>query len=147
MAQLTKGLTVEWAASADTLPTSGWAKIPDIIKIPTLVGTPSTHDVTTIYDNMKTYIEGLADNGGALAFGANFTPALFSEMTKMETAQKTDDIWFRVGLPSPLNKAYTFRGTVSMLSNDEWTPDNPMQGSLNITPTTELTLGDYTPEG
>lgn len=145
MAQLTKGLVVEWVADSDGSPGESWAKIPDIIKIPTMVGTPSTHDVTTIYNEMKVYIEGLADNGGTLGFGVNFTPELFAEYEKIKTAQNTDDPWFRVGMPAPLNKAYQFRGTAYMPSNDEWSPDNPMQGTLNITASTDITLETYTP--
>ena len=120
MAQLTKGLVVEWVADSNGSPGASWTKIPSIIKIPTLVGTPSTHDVTDIYNEMKVYIDGLADNGGTLAFGINFTPEVFAEYEKIKKAQETDDPWFRVGMPAPLNKAYQFRGTVSMLSNDEW---------------------------
>lgn len=145
MAQLTKGLVVEWVADSDGSPSTPWAKIPSIIKIPSLVGTPSTHDVTDIYNEMKVYIEGLADNGGTLAFGINFTPEVFEEIEKIQAAQATEDPWFRVGMPAPLNKAYQFRGTVSIPSNDEWTPDNPMQGTLNITASTDITLEEYTP--
>lgn len=144
MAQLTKGLVVEWAPDTDGNPGT-WARIPDITKIPTMVGTPSTHDVTTIYNEMKVYIEGLADNGGTLGFGVNFTPELFAEYEKIKTAQETDDVWFRVGMPAPLNKAYQFRGTAYMPSNDEWAPDNPMQGTLNVTASTDITLETYTP--
>lgn len=145
MAQLTKGLVVEWVADSDGSPGASWTKIPSIIKIPTLVGTPSTHDVTDIYNEMKVYIDGLADNGGTLAFGINFTPEVFAEYEKIKKAQETDDPWFRVGMPAPLNKAYQFRGTVSMLSNDEWSPDNPMQGTMNITASSDITLVAYTP--
>lgn len=145
MAQLTKGLVVEWVADSDGSPSTPWTKIPSIIKIPSLVGTPSTHDVTDIYNEMKVYIEGLADNGGTLAFGINFTPEVFDEIEKIQAAQATEDPWFRVGMPAPLNKAYQFRGTVSIPSNDEWTPDNPMQGTLNITASTDITLEEYTP--
>ena len=48
-------------------------------------------------------------------------------------------------MPKPLNKAYVFRGTASILANDEWTPDNPMQGTLNLTATSSVELTDYTP--
>ena len=67
MAQLTQGISLEWvAASGSEEPKEGWAKIPDVTSIPTLVGAPSNHDVTTLYDKQKVYIEGLPDNGGAL---------------------------------------------------------------------------------
>lgn len=145
MAQLTQGILVQWAADNEGEPQSTWTTIPEIISIPTLIGTPATHDVTTIYNTMKTYIEGLPDNGGALAFGVNFTPEVFTTVNTIQTAQKTEDPWFRVALPAPLNKAYQFRGTVSIPSNEEWTPDNPIQGNINITPSTDITLEDYTP--
>lgn len=144
MAQLSKGLVVEWAADQDGSPASTWTKIPEILKIPTLIGTPSTHDVTTIYNTMKVYIEGLSDNGGALAFGVNFTPEMFAELKKMQTAQQSEDIWFRVGMPAPLNQAYQWKGTIGGIpSNDEWTPDMPLQGTIYITPSTDLTLAQY----
>lgn len=143
MAQLTEGLVVEWVADSSGTPGSVWSKVPDIIKIPTLVGTPSTHEVTTIYDKMKTYIEGLPDNGGILGFGINFTKEAFDEVKKMEAAQKTDDIWMRVGMAAPINQAYQFRCTVAPLANDEWSPDNPMQGTLNVTATTGIDLVEY----
>ena len=38
-----------------------------------------------------------------------------------------------------------FRGTASILANDEWTPDNPMQGTLNLTATSSVELTNYTP--
>lgn len=146
MAQLTKGLTFEWAPGADSLPTSGWTKIPDIQSIPTLIGTPSNHDVTTIYDDQKTYIEGLADNGGTLAFKGFMTPELISENDKIIKSQASRDVWFRVGLPSPLNKAYAWTGTSAILSNDEASPDNPLQCTMNVTATSSVSFADYTSE-
>lgn len=146
MAQLTKGLVVEWSLpSEETGEATSWKKIPSIISIPTLIGTPSTHDVTSIYNDMKVYIDGLVDNGGTLGFGVNFEPEIFTTVDEILEAQKTDDVWFRVGMPAPLNKAYQFKGTASILSNDEWAPDNPMQGTLNLTASTDITMVNYTP--
>lgn len=147
MAQLTQGIVVEWATDNDGSPNEDWKTIPEIISIPTLIGSPATHDVTTIYNKMKTYIEGLPDNGGTLSFGVNFTPDVFTTVNEIQTAQKTETPWFRVGLPEPLKKAYQFRGTMSTPSNEEWTPDNPIQGNLNITPSTDISLVEYTPAG
>ena len=141
MAQLTVGIKFEWGkpGMSDGEP-SEWSVIPDITSIPTLIGAPSNHDVTTIYDTMKTYIEGLPDNGGQLSFGALFTKELFAEVDKIQTQQKTADPYFKVSLPAPLSKSYIFRGTLATPSNDEWAPDNPIMGKLNITPTAAITL-------
>lgn len=147
MAQLTQGIVVEWATDNEGSPNTTWRKIPEIISIPTLIGAPATHDVTTIYNKTKTYIEGLPDNGGTLSFGVNFTPDVFTTVNEIQTAQETETPWFRVGLPAPLNKAYQFRGTMAIPSNEEWTPDNPIQGNLNITPSTDISLVTYTPAG
>lgn len=140
MAQLTYGIKVEWATDNDGQPNTTWSLIPDITKIPTLVGTPSTHDVTTIYNSMKNYINGLADNGGTLGFGINFTPELFAEYDKIKTAQAKDDVWFRVSMPTPLNKSYQFKGTASLPSNDELGADAPITGTFNITPSSDINL-------
>ena len=146
MAQLTKGITFEWGAAGDSDAAPGsWTKIPDITSIPTLIGAPSSHDVTTIYSEMKEYLEGLPDNGGTLGFSALFTPALFTVVDAIQTAQETADPYFRVALPKPLNKAYTFRSTLAIPANDEWQPDNPILGTLNITPTSSITFDNYTP--
>lgn len=145
MAQLTYGIKVEWVADNEGAPGEAWALIPDITKIPTLVGTPSTHDVTTIYNAMKNYINGLADNGGTLAFSVNFTPEIFTEYDKIKTAQTSEDVWFRVAMPAPLNKAYQFTGTASLPSNDELGADAPITGTFNITPSSDIELVAYTP--
>ena len=147
MAQLTEGLKVEWVAdNGGGQPGPGWALIPDVKEIPTLVGAPSTHDVTTLYDKMKVYIEGLPDNGGVLAFKVFFTPELFAAYDKMVTAQKSDDIWFKVSMPAPLNKAYQFSGTVAFPANEAWGADAPMEGTLNVTATSTITLVPASPE-
>lgn len=147
MAQLTVGIKLEWVAdSAGTEPTSGWKAVPDITSIPTLIGEPSTHDVTTLSDIQKVYIEGLPDNGGTLGFSVNMTPEVLAAVEEIQTAQETANPWFRVALPKPLQKAYVFRGTVGTISNDELAPDNPIAGKLNITPSTPMTFKEYTPE-
>lgn len=143
MAQLTAGIMFEWGApaSGDAEPTT-WKKIPNITSIPTLIGTPSNHDVTDLYATQKEYLEGLPDNGGTLSFGAIMTPALFTEVESIRTAQETANPYFRVSLPKPLSKAYVWRGTLAIPSNDEWAPDNPIMGKLNITPSTSVELKD-----
>lgn len=145
MAQLTVGITLEWAepGAGDAEPTI-WKKIPDVNSIPTLIGAPGNHDVTTMYDTQKVYLEGLPDNGGTLAFGALFTLALFKTVNEIMASQTTSNPYFRVSLPDPLGKAYVWRGTVATPANDEWAPDNPIMGKLNVTPTSSIVLKDVT---
>lgn len=145
MAQLTYGIVFEYGVPSDSdgKPTT-WKTIPDITSIPTLIGAPSNHDVTSLYDPQKVYLEGLPDNGGQLAFGAIFTVRLFAVVKEIRTAQDTANPYFRVRLPEPLSKAYVFRGTLAIPSNDEWQPDNPILGKLNITPSTAVDLEDVT---
>ncbi len=139
MAQLTEGVKLEWATdNGSGTANDDWRVIPSITKIPELVGTPSTHDVTDIYCKMKRYIDGLPDNGGNLTFECNMEVEIVEEYEKIRNAQKTAAPHFKVSLPAPLNKAYTFRGKVSALSNNEISPDNPLVGKLTIMATTDI---------
>ena len=146
MAQLTKGILFQWGApgDSDAAPES-WKTIPDVRSIPTLIGAPTNHDVTILTSEQKVYLEGLPDNGGQLAFGVVFTPELFTAVDAIRTAQETSNPYFRVALPAPLSKAYVFRGTMAIPANEQWEPDNPMFGNLNVTPSTSIELKDYSP--
>jgi len=64
-------------ATAGTRPTTAYVHVEGIISIPSLDSDPSTLETTTL-DNLthKTYIAGLKDTGGVLAFEANYTEAL-----------------------------------------------------------------------
>ena len=134
MAQLTKGIALEWSKDGST----SWKKIPDITSIPVLLGEPSAHDVTTIYSTQKEYLEGLPDNGGTLGFGCLFTPELLTEVTSIQGQQASGSVYFRVTTPAPLNKAYKWQGTLVTPANEEWAPDAPLTGTLNITPATAI---------
>ena len=64
--------------TAGTRPTSGYKKLPQIKEIPEMNPSPETLETTSL-DNTeyKTYIDGLKDLGGSLAFTANFTQELY----------------------------------------------------------------------
>ena len=61
-----------------TRPTTGYKKLPGIKEIPEMNPSPETLETTSL-DNTeyKTYIDGLKDLGGSLAFTANFTQELY----------------------------------------------------------------------
>ncbi len=141
MAQLTNGLLFQWSADGET----SWKTIPDVTSIPTLIGEPSSHDVTTIYSTQKEYLEGLPDNGGTLSFGILMTPEVLTEVEAIQTAQKTKNPFFRVAMPKPLLKAYQWEGTMAIPGNEEWSADNPLTGTLNVTPTSAIEFKEYTP--
>ena len=146
MAQLTVGVTLEYGESADgTAAPSSWSKVADVTSIPTLVGDPSTHDVTTLADTQKVYIAGLPDNGGVLGFGVLLTPEVATTVKNIQTKQETKTVMFRVGAPAPFGKCWQFAGEVTALANDEITPDNPLTGKINIVPSTPVELKDYSP--
>lgn len=148
MAQLTVGTVLEYGESADgTADPTSWTKISDVTSIPTLVGDPSSHDVTTLSDVQKVYISGLPDNGGTLGFGVLLTDEVATTVTDIMTKQKTKTIKYRVGMPEPFGRCFKFTGEISALANDEITPDNPLTGKINITPTSSVELAEYTPGG
>lgn len=142
MAQLTNGLLFQWSSDGE----ASWKTIPDVTSIPTLIGEPSSHDVTTIYSTQKEYLEGLPDNGGTLSFGILMTPEVLAEVEAIQTAQETKNPFFRVAMPKPLLKAYQWEGTMAIPGNEEWSADNPLTGTLNVTPTSAIEFKEYTPE-
>lgn len=146
MAQLTVGVTLEYGESTDgRSDPSSWIKIADVTSVPTLVGDPSSHDVTTLSDTQKVYIPGLPDNGGVLGFGVLLTPEVDKAVTAIQTMQASKTVMFRVGMPEPMGKAFQFTGEVTALVNDEITPDNPLTGKINIIPSSSVELKEYTP--
>lgn len=147
MAQLTVGVTLEYGESADGMAEpSSWTKVADVTSIPTLVGDPSSHDVTTLADTQKVYIPGLPDNGGVLGFGVLLTPEVDTAVSDIMSKQGTKTVMFRVGMPEPLGKCFQFAGEVTALVNDEITPDSPLTGKINIIPSTSVELKAYSPE-
>ena len=132
MAQISKGVSVKYKI--------GLAEekvIPDLTSIPSLGSAPSTQDATTLSDSMKVYVEGLMDLGGALSFGALFTPALFEAVEEMN--QATEIINYSIEFPAPLSKKVSFTGTCAPIAPDEVSVDGVLTASVNITPTSVFT--------
>lgn len=143
MAQLTVGVTLEYGESTSGADPTSWKKIADVTSVPTLVGDPTSHDVTTLSDVQKVYIAGLPDNGGVLGFGVLLTPAVDTAVAAIMGMQESKTVMFRVGMPAPFGKAFKFTGEVTALVNDEITPDNPLTGKINIVPTSSVSLVAY----
>ena len=132
MAQISKGVSVKYKIGS-----TAEKVIPDLTSIPSLGSAPSTQDATTLSDSMKVYVEGLMDLGGALSFGALFTPALFEAAEEMNNA--TDTIMYSIEFPAPLSKKVSFTGTCAPIAPDEVSVDGVLTASVNITPTSVFT--------
>lgn len=118
----TAGVTVNYAveATAGTRPTSGFTALTGIKSIPDINPEPSNIETTTLDElEWRTYIPGLKDPGGALAFGANNTEAFQTMWASLvEAAEEAKDsgkaMWFAIVIPG-LTKAFYFAGTPSPL--------------------------------
>ena len=130
MAQISKGVSVKYQIGS-----TAEKAIPDLTSIPSLGSAPSTQDATTLSDSMKVYVEGLMDLGGALSFGALFTPALFEAGVN----NATDTITYSIEFPAPLSKKVSFTGTCAPIAPDEVSVDGVLTASVNITPTSVFT--------
>ena len=111
------GVSVQYAveATAGTRPTTGFEKLTGVKSIPDLNPEPSSLETTTFDETeWKTYIPGLKDPGGALAFTANNTQEFQDEWEVMVTAATTAKAdgkatWFAIVIPG-LTKAFYFAG-------------------------------------
>ena len=138
----TAGVTLQYAAetTAGTMPTTGFTAVPGIKAIPDLNPEPSSLETTTLEAlEWKTYIPGLKDPGGALAFTANntedFQTAWDALVEAAETAKGTDKaVWFAIVIPG-LTKAFYFAGDPSPLGLSAIEVDAVLEIEPYITPT------------
>lgn len=118
----TAGVTVRYAveATAGTRPSTGYTALTGVKSIPDLNPEPSNIETTTLDElEWRTYIPGLKDPGGALAFSANNTEEFQTEwaalVTEAEEAKETGKaMWFAIVIPG-LSKSFYFAGTPSPL--------------------------------
>lgn len=150
----TAGISVKYAveATAGTRPTTGFIVIPDIKEIPELNPSPESLDATDLSaQEYKTYISGLKDLGGALAFTANLTEDGRSKWDTMMSAYATakgDDkaMWFCIDIPG-LSDAVFFTGEPSAMGLPGAGVSAVLETSLYITPTNEPTWDKKPTEG
>lgn len=117
---------------------STWTQVYRIQSYPDLGSEPATIDITDLSSQMKEYIEGLQDVGGALAFPCRLTP----EMTTAIEALMGNTETFRV--INKQNGIYAqFDGTIS------WSivgggVDEQATGNIYVVPQ-EITFGVEVP--
>lgn len=142
IAMSTAGVTVNYAveATAGTRPTTGYIKIPSIKSVPEMNPSPETLETTDLSQTeFKTYVEGLKDLGGALAFLANFTTELEDAWKELvdtyQTAKGTGKaVWFEIKHPG-LDKSVFFTGQPSAMGLPAMAVNSVLETNLYITPT------------
>lgn len=142
----TAGITLNYAVgtTADTRPTTGYKNVPDVKEIPELNPAPETLETTDLSaTEYKTYIAGLKDLGGALAFKANLTElgktaweAMMTEYKAAKAAGKP--MWWFIDIPG-LTEGVFFTGEPSAMGLPGAGVSAVLETSLYITPTNEPT--------
>ena len=138
----TAGVTLNYAveATAGTRPTSGYTEIPEIKSIPELNPEPESIETTTLKETeYKTYIPGLKDLGGSLAFTANLTAETITAWDALMTAYDTaaaagKSMWFCIMIPG-LTEAMYFPGQPSPMGMPSAEVNAVLEISLYITAT------------
>lgn len=106
-AQSTAGIQLKYAVeatAAGTRPTTGYTAVTGISSIPAIGEDVNTIDVTPLDEtSMKRYIDGLRDNGGAIAMKAFDSSALRTAWTACMTAYSgltaNKGMWFEISIP------------------------------------------------
>lgn len=106
-----KGITTE-----NTFLMHGSTKLVDIKEFPDLGGAPSTVEITTLTDHMKTYLNGLVDPG-SLEFNANYTAENYDACMALYGKQGEEyAVWFGIdesGNPDGHLGKFEFEGQLS----------------------------------
>lgn len=139
----TAGVVVSYGveATAGSKPTS-WTTIPDIKEVPEMNPEPETLETTTLAETeYKTYIAGLKDLGGSLAFVANFTNELHTVWDKLVSDYEkgigeSKNTWFKITHPT-LEKELVFKGQPSAMGLPSMSVNSVLEVSLYVTPTNE----------
>ena len=101
---------------------STWNKLIDITNYPDMRTAPEAIDVTTLSDPARCYIAGIMDNGGTMAFGANYTPENYAAVKALEGTEQHLALWFGA---SQTGNTYTPTG-----SNGKFAFDGYVQAGL-----------------
>ena len=115
-----------------------YTKLVDIKEFPDLGGAPSTVDITTLSDHMKTYLNGLVDPG-SLEFNCNFD---LVEYNTLKALEGTKDHYFAVQCGKDgAEGIFGFQGELSV-----WVKGGSVEAAMDmgvaIAPSTEITVID-----
>lgn len=123
---LTKGIKLSYAASEGS-----FVELTNLMEIPEIGnGAPEKIEVTTLADNVKTYIAGLGDSGQELGFKFLYEKEQFQTLLAM-----TESCEWKVEMPDGV--AATFDGTPSV-KFDGASPNNALTYTLTVIVESEI---------
>lgn len=123
---LTKGISLSYKTGEGE-----WTKLENLQEIPEIGnGAPEKIEVTTLEDNVKTYIAGLGDSGQDLNFKFLYEKTQFQTLLAM-----TESCQWKVSMPDEV--AATFDGTPSV-KFDSAAPNNALTYTLNVLVESEI---------
>ena len=123
---LTKGIKLSYAASEGS-----FVELTNLMEIPEIGnGAPEKIEVTTLADNVKTYIAGLGDSGQELGFKFLYEKEQFQALLAM-----TDSCKWKVEMPDSV--AATFDGTPAV-KFDGASPNNALTYTLTVIVESEI---------
>ena len=146
----TAGVTLSYCVetTAGTRPSTGYNKVSGVKSIPDLNVEPEALQSTTLEaTRYHTYVEGLTDLGGSLAFGANLTEQLMDDWEDLIDAYEAGATastggakatWFCIVVPGLSNALY-FTGKPAELGMPGMEVNAVLETQLYITPTNEPT--------
>lgn len=128
-------------SSAGSRPTGSYINIPDLKSTPDFNPEPSNLDKTTFADaasGYKTYIPGLKDIGGAVAFTGNLTASLktaWESCVSAATAGYASGLstWFEISIPN--FESFYFSGLPVDMGIKGMGVDEVAEIDLYVTPT------------
>ena len=123
---LTKGIKLSYAATEGS-----FVELTNLMEIPEIGnGAPEKIEVTTLADNVKTYIAGLGDSGQELGFKFLYEKEQFQALLAM-----TESCEWKVEMPDGV--AATFDGTPSV-KFDGASPNNALTYTLTVIVESEI---------
>jgi hypothetical protein len=123
---LTKGIKLSYAASEGS-----FVELTNLMEIPEIGnGAPEKIEVTTLKDNVKTYIAGLGDSGQELGFKFLYEKEQFQALLAM-----TESCEWKVEMPDGV--AATFDGTPAV-KFDGASPNNALTYTLTVIVESEI---------
>lgn len=122
---LTKGITLSYKNGEDYVALTNLMEIPEIGN-----GAPEKIEVTTLADNVKTYIAGLGDSGQELGFKFLYEKEQFQVLLAM-----TESCEWKVEMPDGVYA--TFNGTPAV-KFDGASPNNALTYSLTVIVESEI---------
>lgn len=118
-----------------------YGKLIDIKDYPDLIPAPENLDATTLSDEMRVYIPGIKDNGGAIEFTCNYSAADFATIKAKEGTEGDYAIWFgdNAGTPDGHNGKFSFKG-YPYVSKVGGGVNEVSEMKVGIIPTTEISF-------